>query len=277
LLLALASPTACGDDHRDHGGGRPAPQEPASPPARPHPVPATDPAPAADAAPPSPPAAPALATTVLEGPYPTLAAYCTRLEREGLGGNDQDHDVTCDPAAKPLDRGPQRARLQAPFREARIFSVEALDLHCQLGIRTDAGWFVLPDAVRCLGERAKSTLVTRVAELAVADVIPGAPPELRLRLIHDQSTEEYSPDDFERAHFEVWRLCGAGAGGAPRCTREIPISGRLEQHGSERATLRFELTVTPGPDHLSIAGDTSVLDRFLIDPLDAGDYHLVLP
>jgi hypothetical protein len=61
-----------------------------------------------------------------------------------------------------------------------------------------------------------------VTKLAVEDWRPGGKRELVLRATYDQSLEGFSPQAFERMHFETLVVCGLGASGVPRCTRELP-------------------------------------------------------
>ena len=228
----------------------------------------------ADAAPIDAPALPAFPVKKLEGPFPTIAAYCKSLKSEDLDA--EGHHINCD-TEPPFD-GKRKLGKSPPFDEARIFVIEALDPHCQLGIRIGKNWYVLREAVRCLGDRAKSTLDSRVTKFAVKDGL------LQLHAVYDQSTEGYSPKNFERTHFELWTVCGIGSSGVPSCTREIPVSGKREQHqsapaGSQAKITRTKFALAPklSVATLTLTGDTSELEQYIIEPIASGTYPLHFP
>jgi len=226
-----------------------------------------------DAAPPiDAPSTPHFPIKKLEGPFASIAAYCKSLKSEDLDA--EGHHINCD-TEPPFD-GKRKLGKTPPFDEARIFVIEALDPHCQLGIRVGKNWYVLREAVRCLGDRAKSTLDSRVTGFVVKDGL------LQLRAVYDQSTEAYSPQAFDRTHFELWTICGIGPSGAPSCTREIPVSGKREEHaaaGSQAKITRTKFALAPklAVSTITLTGDTSDLEHYIIEPLEAGTYALQFP
>jgi len=217
----------------------------------------------ANVAPPSVSASQQFPTTPLLGPFTSLAAYCASITA------DQGRTVHCH--AEPTFTGTQQlATPEAPFDEAWLFVVESLDPHCQLGIRIEGSWWVLPDAIRCLGERAKSDLETTVNAI---EVIDGA---LVLRASYEQSDEAYASSElWQRWRFDTERLCGVGT--KPHCTREIIVRGSREQHRGDApprvTTLR--VSITRGKDTIVVAGDTAEYPRYFAAPLAAGKYQLV--
>jgi hypothetical protein len=254
---ALLVLVACGS--KDPPAPRPVPREAALPDA------AID-APAD--APIDAPLWPGLELRMLEGPYATIDAYCKdkpHIDEEGYA-------TRCE--QEPLWTGKRKlAAPAAPFEEARLFVVEGLDPHCQLGIRTGKRWYVLPEAVRCLGDRAKSSLTTKVTTFAIEDG------RLVVDAVYDQSTHDYSPEDYEVSHFEIRILCGIGPSGAPSCTRELPIRGKHETHivGQKSRKSDFALAWKLGADQIEVTGETSALEVFLIAPLAEGTYALRFP
>jgi hypothetical protein len=210
-------------------------------------------------------AADPLELRTLEGPFTSIRAYCATQP-----------DTRCE--TQVMFTGKRRAA-GAPFDEVRLFAIEDLDPHCQLGIRIGKQWFVLPEAVRCLGERAKSTLVAKVTKLAVEDWQPGGSRELVLRATYDQSLEDYSPQDFDRTHFETLVVCGLGASGVPACTRELPFKGKRTQivRRKKPVVTTFAIAIRPTADGVELAGDMSTIEQYLFKPLVPGTYALPFP
>ena len=218
----------------------------------------------------------ALELSTLDGPYASIRAYCAKKTPDDLA--DSGTLIQCDTQAM-FDGKKRLAAPAPPFDEARIFVIEGLDPHCQLGVRTGKQWYVLHEAVRCLGERAKSTLVSKVTMLELSDWQPGGTPELVLRAVYDQSLEGYSPQDFDRTHFETLIVCGVGPSGVPSCTRELPVKGKNEEIVLRKKPVvtTFEVATLAAPDQITISGDTSTLDKYLITPLAPGTYALRFP
>ena len=239
---------------------RTAPREEAKPPPAVAPIVVVD----AAVAPVAPPAN-AFPMRKMVGPFASLDAYCKILEDLDEPG----HAIACD--TKPRFTGKRTlVNPTKPFDEARLFVVESLDPHCQLGLRLGKSWWVLPEAVRCLGERAKSTLSSKVITFEViADAVV-------IRAVYNQSTEEYSPDVFERSSYEICEMCSIGASGAPTCTIEIPTEGHREayEHG-KKTTTNFKVTVYRGDGKIKLVGDTSDYASYLVQPLEAKEYDLI--
>ena len=214
-------------------------------------------------------ALPAFPMGLLQGPFPSIEAYCKQAKP------DDDKVRHCD--EEKLGFKNKLARPAPPFEAARFFVVESRDPHCQLAIKVGGSWWVLEDAVRCLGDRAKSSLYQEVKTFEVSDLVPGDKPELVVRMKYEQSLEEYSPESFDRTKFEALVVCGVGASGAPDCSREIPISGTREEYaqGKKGKTTRFKLPITATPGRIDVIGDTSTIDSYLFAPLAAGSYTLV--
>jgi hypothetical protein len=214
----------------------------------------------------------ALPMRTLAGPFEgNHRKYCWGLKSEDL--DEAGHRIKCD-LETPWSGKKKLEKTSAPFNEAKLFAVEGLDPHCQLGIRIGTNWFVLHEAIRCIGERAKSTLVNAVTSIEVKDYFPGGNPELLVRVTYDQSLEEYSPEEFDRTHFETLLVCGVGESDVPTCTRELPVLGRREEHatGKKPKKSKFDLELTPTAKQLTIAGDTSTLSHYLFAPLAPGTY-----
>ncbi len=213
---------------------------------------------------------PAIAIRKLAGPFASIEKYCATVKAEDLGDEPGRH-IACD--TEPMFDGKRKLAKTPPFDEARLFVVEALDPHCQLGVRIGKSWYVLHEAVRCLGDRAKSTLSAKVIAFAVENG------RLAIRVLYDQSTEEYSPAAFERTHFELLTLCAIGTSGVPSCTRELPLKGTREEHakGEKTKKTQFKIDVKETPAQLTLAGDTSSIEHYLVEPLAPGTYALAFP
>jgi hypothetical protein len=210
---------------------------------------------------------PAIEMRILEGPYASIAAYCKAKPEIDEPG----YATKCE--QERLWTGKRALSKAAPFDEARLFVVEGLDPHCELGIRTGKEWFVLHDAIRCLGDRAKSSLETKVTKLASESG------RIVLETAYDQSTQDYNPEDYEVSHFTIRILCGLGPSARPACTRELPMRGNFEGHVPDSKTrlAGFDLEMKLAEDQLEVSGETSALEDFLIAPLAEGTYALRFP
>jgi hypothetical protein len=204
----------------------------------------------------------------LVGPFKSIAAYCASKDPIDEPG----YKTECD-TSKDWSRSLKLKKPAPPFDDARVFVVEGLDAHCQLGIRTNKDWYIFEEAVRCLGERAKSTLEQDVYSLSVDDE-----QRLLVKIRYEQSLEAYSPEQFERTKWEEWLICGIGPSGKPSCT-DVPIAGTWEDHerGKQTKTSKFALTVTLGKDEITVEGDMSTLDKYMLDAFPPGSYALRFP
>ena len=216
---------------------------------------------------------PALEMRTLKGPSTSIADYCNNTNSEAL--DEPGHGVKCNTAARWKGKK-QLARAAPPFAEAKLFMIEAYDPHCQLAIRIDRTWFVLPDAVRCAPPGESSSLASRVVGITVEDFIPGGAAELVLRAVYDLRTDT-SPQTVERVHLEVTTICGI-AGGVPSCTRELPTVGTREEQvrGAPAKKSAFSLAITARPGQIEISGDVPDLATYSLYPLAAGTYSVPL-
>ncbi len=93
---------------------------------------------------------PAAKVAELEGPFPSLAAYCEKsVEANG------EHAQCDEQAPKEVD-GPLVVKAPAaPFSGAQIFTqgyddyTACYESECSLGVRVESGWFVLPAVFDC--------------------------------------------------------------------------------------------------------------------------------
>jgi hypothetical protein len=130
----------------------------------------------------------------MEGPFPSLEAYCKTLKRKPPTKADSDDGFgpwrdLCYTAA---DAKPKT--LAAPYLEVRTFTSSAVQdnrdgtprggpwgVEYNLGVRLASGWYVAHDVLhddRGNGWYCESSVHAR--ELAVRDVIPGGAPEIVL-------------------------------------------------------------------------------------------------
>jgi hypothetical protein len=201
-----------------------------------------------------------LSTRAMRGPFPDLDSWCVALER--MHPTDTPRCSTSDAFPPGLDK---KATGTAPWREARLAGTEGLDGFCNLAVRTDAGWFVLEQAVGCFSERAKANITVTLGELGFRDVFPGGAPELVLGYTVDTDENEdaqESPDTVHESwHHEALIVCGVGPSGAPRCLPAVPTAGT---HKAGDQVTSATVALTPAADSLTVTLNGTA-DAFVVE------------
>jgi hypothetical protein len=150
----------------------------------------------------------------MEGPYPSLEAYC-----DARGKKDRQ---VC-PSDPIDDRDKPTLKPGGPWCDARIFISEGyVGAPCHFAVRTERGWFVRPNALNCYAPESGFYEGT----LAVGELVGGEPPELTLRasLTHREFEERCCTDDgesygkfYDQDREELLIGCGLGPSKTPSC------------------------------------------------------------
>jgi hypothetical protein len=150
-----------------------------------------------------------LAARALDGPYPTLDAWC-EAARKSLAASakcmlDETKPVALERAAAPW--------LGAREIQSGYFDDRAL----RVAVQTSAGWFVgAPEG--------ETTPVIAAGALALVDVVPGGAPELTVRYrVVTSVTDRPEAARWSQRCTEMLAYCGLGAGGRPSCTPALPL------------------------------------------------------
>lgn len=174
----------------------------------------------------------------LQGPYDKLGELCheERTLAEAAGEGDGFEAFGCLPdAAKGLHADavdvPSRP-LPSPWKDVRFVETRpsgyAVRFHAAL--RTDDGWFVLPDvATLARGTPGITESATRLAASFEPLVLGGAPEvvlEVETRWV---VTEEGVELESETHRVEF--LCGVGPSGIPSCTGALPRATQARRRG----------------------------------------------
>ncbi|HUS64537.1 MAG TPA: tetratricopeptide repeat protein [Kofleriaceae bacterium] len=214
---------------------------------------------------PDTPANQPLAATALDGPYPTLAAWCE-------SNRAADADEPCDPdGAATFTHEVARLRPRGAWRELRFFQV-GYDEACALAIRTRAGWFVAPSVLECREMGGRWDRSVSAERLELTDVVPGGAPELVATFSSDYNsnvTEGFTdlpgvdPDSLmvlENLHEDLLLVCGSTAAGPPACLPAVVLASEVS-FSAEPAT--------PSIEHLLEPTSFKLTHRF-----DGGALHL---
>lgn len=164
----------------------------------------------------------------LQGPYERLADFCQEERTLSPAEGEEGEAFGClSDAAKGLGGDavdvPASKRLPPPWRGLRFVetrpSGHVVRFHAAL--RTDAGWFVLPDVAEL--ERGASGSSERATRLAaqVEPLFVGGAPEVVLEVETRWVVTEGSVELESETH-RVELLCGQGPSGIPSCTGALP-------------------------------------------------------
>lgn len=206
----------------------------------------------------------------LQGPYERLAEFCQE-ERRVTAKQRADEDADsfgCLPnAAEGLGGAavevPRPRRLPRPWKGLRFVEVRpnpyAVRFHAAL--RTDAGWFVLPDVAALVrgtpGTKERATRLAGRSEL----LFGGAP-----QIVLEVETRWALTEDARELESETHRvefLCGLGSSGVPSCTGALPRATeatRGEGDGAEHTRWVIERRTRP-EGVMVLEGDADTLDE----------------
>lgn len=206
----------------------------------------------------------------LQGPYAKLGELCQeeRTLSEAAGEGDEAEPFACLPdAAEGLfaDAVDVAGRpLPPPWKALRFVetrpSAWAARFHAAL--RTDAGWFVLPDVATLVrGTPGTTESVTRLSAHA-EPLVAGAPAEV----VIDVETRWVVAEDGVELESETHRvefLCGLGPSGIPSCTGALPRATQARRHEpAEVEPTRWTVTRHTTPEGLLVLdGDREALDE----------------
>jgi len=154
----------------------------------------------------------------LDGPQPTIAAWCAAQKDEECHLKDDEAAVT---ARLPAAAG--------PWKEARIFTIGASPEDCVLAVRTAGGWFFRRLGTCRDGEFRYDVKATVEAE----DVLASPGPELIIGMTGTDAMKDFDPDLGHsicciEASFESVTVCGVGPSKVPSCTPTIDLLPGLE-------------------------------------------------
>lgn len=210
----------------------------------------------------------------LQGPYGKLGELCQeeRLLAEAAGEGDDAEPFAClSDAAKGLyadavDVATDRS-LPSPWKALRFVETRpnAWSVRLHAALRTDGGWFVLPD-VATLGRGTPGTTesVTRLSAHAeplfgvggsagVAEVVL----EVETRWAVAEEGKELESET-HRVEF----LCGLGPSGIPACTGALPRATVARRHGPGEESTRWTVERRATPEGLlMLEGDRDALDE----------------
>jgi hypothetical protein len=205
----------------------------------------------------------------LQGPYAKLGELCQeeRVLSEAAGEVDDAEAFACLPdAAKGLyaDAVEGATRLAPPWRALRFVETRPSpwSVHLHAALRTDDGWFVLPD-VATLGRGTPGTTesVTRLAA-RVEPLLAGGSAEVVLDVETRWVVTEEGVELESETH-RVELLCGVGPSGIPSCTGALPraTQARRQEPGEvEHTRWTVERRVT-AEGLVVLEGDREALDE----------------
>jgi hypothetical protein len=217
----------------------------------------------------------------LQGPYPSLDAYCQALARP-----DPEGDVTA--ACAPPDRTPSEgsftlAAPSGPYEGARIVfthdpTAAAPMVDCRVALRTAGAWYVSGSTLSCRGVFATSGhLQVSAKQLAVEDLVMGGAPVLVFRYVEHQTmtSMDRGPggrriDSTLRRNQEGFIVCGLGASRWPSCTPALPVVH--ESLGGDTVRIRWSSTA-PGGLSATASGDLDAVD---LEPKALLGFHPVV-
>jgi hypothetical protein len=206
----------------------------------------------------------------LQGPYGKLGELCEeeRSLSEAAGEGDGVEAFACLPdAAKGMHARvvdvPAGGSVRPPWKGLRFVetrpSASTVRLHGAL--RTDDGWFVLPDvAVLVRGTPGTTEAATRLAAW-VEPLVPGGAPEVVLEVETRWAMSEEGVELESETH-RVEFVCGVGPSGIPSCTGALPRATRAHRRepGEEDTLWSVERRVT-ADGLLVLEGDRDALDE----------------
>lgn len=211
----------------------------------------------------------------LQGPYGKLGELCQQ-ERglsEAAGEGDDAEPFVCLPdAAKGLyadavevvaDKG-----LPAPWKALRFVETRpsAWSVRLHAALRTDHGWFVLPDVATLVrGTLGTTESVTRLS--AHAEPLFGGSAGVggSAEVVLEVETRWVVVEEGVELESETHRvefLCGVGPSGIPACTGALPRATVARRHepGEESTRWTVERRTTP-EGLLVLEGDREALDE----------------
>lgn len=206
----------------------------------------------------------------LQGPYAKLGDLCQeeRALSEAAGEGDGVEAFVCLPDAA---KGPHAevvavptGKLPSPWKALRFVETRpsAYEVRLHAALRTDDGWFVLPDVAALVrGTPGTTESATRLAAW-VEPLLPGGAPEVVLEVeTRWEVTEEGVELESETHRVEL--LCGVGPSGVPSCTGALPratVARRREAGQVEHTQWAVERRTTP-EGMLVLEGDREALDE----------------
>lgn len=204
----------------------------------------------------------------LDGPYATIDKWCKKQD-SGCRLNEEA-SVTA-----------TLAQPQAPWKEARVFTVGSLPEECVLAVRTSRGWFFGKPAT-CREDVFRRDVTAALAE---KDVLAAPGPELLLTL---QGTDAMKDYDENLGHsvccleVELSQLviCGIGPSQVPTCTPAINLmppldAGKGTVESGLRARYANDEIILERSDGKSIEDQKSRLAPTLRET--AGRHRVVFP
>ncbi len=208
----------------------------------------------------------------LQGPYPRLGELCDeeRTLCAAAGESEPTEAFQCltdaakglYPEAVEVSHG--RALL-APWRGLRFVETRPsmFAAHYHAALRTDEGWFVLPDvAVLSRGTPGTTESVTRLVARAES-LFVGAGSQVVLEVETRWVLEDAAGTELESETHRVELLCGVGPSGIPSCTGALPRAQQARRRDAgEAERTRWEVERTALPEGMIVLeGDPEALDE----------------
>lgn len=205
----------------------------------------------------------------LQGPYGKLGELCQeeRVLSEAAGEGDDAEPFAClSDAAKGLyadavDVVADRS-LPAPWKALRFVETRpsAWSVRLHAALRTDDGWFVLPDVATLVrGTPGTTESVTRLS--AHAEPLFGGSAEVVLEVETRWAVAEEGKELESETH-RVEFLCGVGPSGIPACTGALPRATVARRHGPGEESTRWTVERRATPEGLLVLeGDRDALDE----------------
>jgi len=221
----------------------------------------------------------------LQGPYARLSELCAEERRltQDQRTEDEDDSFGCLlDAARGLGGEavdvPRSGRLPAPWKGLRFVEVRpnAYAARFHAALRTDAGWFVLPEVASLARGAVDSTERVTKLDAQVEALVTDEDPLVVLE-VETRWTAEDDGREVESETHRVEFLCGRGRSGVPSCTGALPretFARRWEAGEVEQTRWAVERAVRPD-GILVLTGDPSALD----EPAAAllGEHPLAFP
>ena len=205
----------------------------------------------------------------LQGPYAKLGELCQeeRVLSEAAGEVDDAEGFACQlDATKGLhgEAVEGGTPLAPPWKALRFVETRpsAWSVRFHAALRTDGGWFVLPDVATLVrGTPGTTESVTRLSA-RVEPLFAGGWPEVVLEVeTRWVATEEGV--ELESESHRVEFLCGLGPSGIPSCTGALPRATQARRHEpGEVEHTRWTVERRTAPDGtLVLEGDREALDE----------------
>jgi tetratricopeptide (TPR) repeat protein len=178
-----------------------------------------------------------IAPVELQGPFPTLEAYCAAAAQV-------EPDEPCRTSGDEVPTLPT-VTLEKPYQQLAMLQT-GFAQSCSLAIRTAAGWFVHEEFAECRLMGGRWDRSVSFDSLTLRDIVAGGTKELVLEMQTDETFNDTPPDakDDEMVisteHTRGLLICGVGASGKPSCTPLVVVEWAHDEDNPSVLEAKFE-------------------------------------